>query len=407
MTTDTLVTDPAAASASRLPLGPLLLLSFAVFLTVTVEALPAGLMPEMAADLGVSAEQIGMLISVWALTVIVTSIPLARLLSRIERRVVVSAALTVFALANLGTALAPTMTVAIGARVVAAVAHGVFWAVVIVYATSLLPPSHWGRGLAIVTAGGTAATVLGLPLGTALAQTAGWRWAFAGAAVAALLTAAVILASMPRRGIEPSVSGAIPTGGRDRSLVPLLVFGVAAILIATGQFASFTYIRPYLEQAAGIDPAWAAALLFAYGAAGMVGVVLAGALADRMPRAALIVTVALFVVAFVVLAVAPAQTVAVIAALGVWGVAMGALFPLLQSTLMRVATERTRMLAGAGIVVFFNVGITIGPWLGGLLVAERSPTAPLVASALLLLAAGVLVVVGLIVARAALRPAPA
>jgi predicted MFS family arabinose efflux permease len=132
----------------------------------------------------------------------------------------------------------------------------------------------------------------------------------------------------------------------------------------------------------------------------MAGVVLAGILADRFPRASLIVTVGLFVVAFAVLAVAPSSVVAVVAALAVWGAAMGALFPLLQSTLMRVATERTRMLASAGIVVFFNVGITIGPWLGGILVAG-SPAGPLAASAVLLAVAGALVVAGLALARTA------
>lgn len=403
MSTDTLPTV-AAEPRPRLPIGPLLLLSFAVFLTVTVETLPAGLLTEMSGDLRASADEIGMLISVWALTVIVASIPLTRLLRRLDRRLVVAGALAVFAAANLATALSPTLAVALATRVAAAIAHGVFWAVVIVYATSLLPRTHWGRGLAIVTAGGTAATVVGLPLGTTLAQAAGWRWAFVIAAAAALLAGAAIALVMPRAAAAASVDAgpedsAIPA--RDRSLLPLLVFGGAAVLIATGQFTSFTYIRPYLETAAGFDPAWAAPLLFAYGAAGLVGVGLAGILADRMPRAALTVTVALFVAAFAALALLPAQPAAVVAALAVWGAAMGALFPLLQSTLMRVATERTRMLASAGIVAFFNAGITIGPWLGGRLVAT-SPTAPLVASAALLLGAGALVVVGLVLAREAL-----
>ncbi|MGB4778304.1 MFS transporter, partial [Microbacterium sp.] len=199
---------------------------------------------------------------------------------------------------------------------------------------------------------------------------------------------------------------------RDRTLVPIIVFGVSAVLIATGQFASFTYIRPYLEGAAGIEPSWVATLLLVYGLAGIVGVVLAGALADRMPRAALVGTVALFVGSFLLLAVAPlvvaplaagpTVTALVIAAMAVWGVAMGALFPLLQSTLMRVASERTRTLASAGIVVFFNVGITIGPWAGGALLSA-SPTAPLIVSALLLAVAGILVVVGLVLARERLR----
>src|SRR5688572_18389265 len=138
------VTTTARAEASapaRLPLRALLILSFGVLVTVTAESLPAGLMPEMSADLGVSPMQIGLLISVWALTVIVTSIPLAKAFSRVDRRLVVGVSLAVFALATMATALAPSYDFAFAMRIVSAAAHGVFWAVVIVYASSLLAPS--------------------------------------------------------------------------------------------------------------------------------------------------------------------------------------------------------------------------------------------------------------------------
>ncbi|WP_214467741.1 MFS transporter [Microbacterium flavescens] len=395
---------PASAPVARFPLRPLLILSFGVLVTVTAESLPAGLMPEMAADLAVSPMQIGLLISVWAITVIVTSIPLARATSRIDRRLVVGISLGVFALANVATAFAPAYAFAVAARVVAATAHGVFWAVVIVYATALLAPGHLGRGLAIVTAGGTAATVAGLPLATLLAQAWGWRATFVALGAVALVVGVVVMRGMPRHvPARPDTSERAQGFWRDPSLPALAAFGLASILIAVAQFASFTYIRPYLGVSASIDAEWAAALLFLFGAAGMVGVVAAGFLADRFPRASLTGILVLFVAVFAVLTLAASNLVAVIAALAAWGFALGAMFPLLQTTLMRVSTERTRTLASAGIVVLFNIGIAVGPWLGGATGGETSPTSTTAVSASAMLLAAVVGGVGLALAGRRMR----
>jgi len=396
---------PASASVARFPLRALLILSFGVLVTVTAESLPAGLMPEMSADLGVPPLQIGLLISVWAVTVIITSIPLARATARIDRRLVIGVSLAIFALANVATAFAPVYGFALAARVAAAMAHGVFWAVVIVYASALLTPSHLGRGLAIVTAGGTAATVVGLPLATVLAQAWGWRITFVALGAVALVVGAVVLRGMPRHvPVAPSAEARAGGFWRDPSLPALAAFGAAAILIAVAQFASFTYIRPYLEISASIESSWAAVLLFVYGAAGMVGVVVAGFLADRFPRAALTAILVLFVAVFTVLTVAAASIVAVVAALVVWGFALGAMFPLLQTTLMRVSTERTRTLASAGIVVLFNIGIAVGPWLGGVTGGDTSPTATTAVSASAMLVATAVGLVGLVLSGRRLRP---
>jgi predicted MFS family arabinose efflux permease len=387
-----------------MPLRALLLLSAAVLVTVTAESLPAGLLPEMAADLRVSPDQIGTLISVWALTVIVTSLPMARILASRDRRLVLGIALAVFAVANLATAVAPGYGLVLATRVVAAVAHGVFWTVVIVYATSLLSPTHLGRGLAIVTAGGTLATALGLPAATLLAQGVGWRAAFVILALTAAVLAVVIVRTMPssRPGGQ---TGDRTTGGylRDRSLPAILTFSVVAVLIAMAQFASFTYVRPYLSIAASIEPEWAAGLLLAYGAAGMLGVVLAGYLADRFPRSSLSVVLIVFAAAFALLTVAAGSLPAVIVGLAIWGLVFGAVFPLLNAVLMRTATERTRPLASAGIVVFFNIGIAAGPWLGALSGGATTPAHATAVSASAMVLAAALGTVGVLLARRAGR----
>jgi predicted MFS family arabinose efflux permease len=389
-------------SPERFPLGALLLLALAVLVTVTAESLPTGLMPEMAASFRVDPLSIGLLISVWAITVIVTSIPLARATASIDRRIVVAVSLAVFALANVATALAPGYAFALGTRVAAAVAHGVFWAIVIVYATSLLAASHLGRGLAIVTAGGTAATVVGLPGATILAQLSDWRIAFGIIGIGALALSAVVLVWMPRA--KPSAAEeSVPRGGvlRDATFPAVLAFGVASVLIALAQFTSFTYIRPYLEEQAGFDAAWSGPLLLVFGVMGIVGVGLAGVLVDRRPRASLTGTLVLFALALIVLTLWPGSRVLVVSGVALWGLAMGAVFPLIQTTLMRTASERLRLLASAGVVVFFNVGIGVGSWLGGVLDGAWPVTANTAVSAVtMFVAAGLVIAGGVLGARA-------
>lgn len=405
MTTSTVSVTPPSAIVTRFPLGALLLLSLGVFVTVTAESLPAGLMPEMAADLGVDPLRIGLLVSVWALVVIGTSIPLTRATRRIDRRVVVAASLAVFALANAATAFSPSYEFAFGTRVVAAVAHGVFWAIVIVYASSLLSRTQLGRGLALVTGGGTAATVLGLPAATALAQVTSWRVAFAGMGIGMLALAAVVLRRLPRSVVVPVPAGEREPLRQDRSLAPLLAYGTAGLLIGLAQFLSFVYIRPYLGDAAGIADGWASALLFVYGAAGIAGVAVSGTLADRFPRTALTATLLAFAAAFAALALLPHHTVVVVVALGLWGAGTGAMFPLIQTALMRAASDRLRDLASASLVVLFNVGIAGGSWAGGQLTATYGPTANMAVSAAVVLLAAVGTTLGAVfAARPDIRP---
>jgi len=394
MTSSTDLVALVPPTAQRLPLGALLLLSLGVFVTVTAESLPAGLMPEMAAELGVDPLRIGLLVSVWALVVIGTSLPLTRATRRIDRRIVVATALAVFALANVATAFAPSYEFAFGTRMVAAVAHGVFWAIVIVYASSLLTGSQLGRGLAIVTGGGTAATVLGLPAATALAQVTSWRFSFAAMGIGMLLLAVVVLRRLPRSVVVPVPAGAREPLLRDRSLPALVAFGLAGLLIGLAQFLSFVYIRPYLADAAGVPDAWVSVLLFVFGAAGMAGVAVAGLLADRFPRAALTATLVVFALAFGALALFPGRIAVVVIALALWGAVTGAVFPLIQTALMRAASDRLRDLASAAVIVLFNVGIAAGSWAGGQLATAYGPTAnPAVSGAAALLAA-VLATVG-------------
>ena len=370
--TETSTLQTPLAGRERTPWFALLTLAFAVFATVTVEMVPAGLLPAMSADFGVSASSIGLLVSLWAVTIIVASLPIVRLTARVDRRTLIVGALAVMAVANTLTAIAPGYEFALASRVVAAMAHGAFWSVVMVYATSLVPASAAGRTVAIVSAGASGATVAGIPLGTVVGQVADWRLVFGALALALALIAIVIRLRLPSSpGASPGPAdaaggtGAVRGRRVDHSIRPVLAAAVACTFTAAASFTLFTYISPYLTEVAGLPSAWVGPLLLGFGVAGIGGLVAAALTADRWPVASLTSMTVLFAAALATLGLAPQSTPAVIAGLLVWGLAIGGLPAMLQSRLLGVASPALRGTASALMVVFFNGGIALGATLGG------------------------------------------
>ncbi|WP_448810765.1 MFS transporter [Agromyces bauzanensis] len=383
-------TRSPAPPTTRTPWFALIVLAFAVFATVTVEMVPAGLLPAMSAAFEVSAAQVGLLVSLWAAVIIVTSLPAVRLTARVDRRTLIVATLAVMAFANLVTALAPTFEVVLVVRVVAAIAHGTFWSVVMVYATSLVDASISGRTVAIVSAGASGATVVGIPLGALVGQVADWRLVFAGLGAVLTVAAAVIGRRLPRlAGGPPTARG---EGHRDRSFAAVLAAAIACLLTAAASFTLFTYVAPYLTDVAGLPSSWISPLLFAFGAAGIAGLAIAAVTSDRWPIASLVLMSALFAAGLGTLGIASQSAPAVIGGILAWGLAIGGLPAMLQSRLLGVASPALRGLASALMVVFFNAGISLGATLGGVLESGVGLVAAAFAAASLAALAGVAVV---------------
>ncbi len=158
---------PGVDPSFRFPWVGILTLAACVFLSVTSEMLPTGLLSEMSGDLGVEESRVGLLVSVFAVAVVVSSAPLAALTRRVPRHALLLAVLAVFATSNLLTALAPTFELVTATRVLGGLAHGLFWAVVGAYSAHLVPPALIGRAVALTVGGGSLAFVLGVPVGTA------------------------------------------------------------------------------------------------------------------------------------------------------------------------------------------------------------------------------------------------
>ena len=389
------VTESARVRAPRLPWPGLLLLAAGVFLSITIEMLPTGLLPEMSGGLGVAEPFIGLLVSIFAFTVVVTSTPLTALTSRMPRHGLLVAVLIVLGLTTLASALVPEYWMLAAVRVVGGVAHGLFWAIVASYASRLVPDHQIGRAVSVTLGGGTLALVAGVPATTLLGQAMGWRPVFAIVAGLTLLGALAVWRFLPPVGSQDGATAARFRRG-DRALGPvLLVCGVTAATML-GQYAVFTYVALLITDVIGLRAGAVGPMLFMYGVTGAIGLVVAGSPLARRPTVAIVVAMAVAALSLVVLGLAPG-VVASLVAFAVWGLAFGAVSPLLQTRLLQSAPARQRDAASALYTTAFNVGIGGGALVGAVLF-ERIGV-----QGLPLLYAAVLAVVAVVLVGAATR----
>ncbi|MDR5692453.1 MFS transporter [Agromyces indicus] len=388
----------AATPTAALPWKPLIALASAVFLSITIEMIPMGLLPEMSADLGVGEPLVGLLVSVFAFAVVVTSAPLTALTRRMPRRTLLTAVLVLLGLTSIASALVPEYWMLVAVRVLGGVAHGVFWALVGAYPARLVAHGQLGRAVSTVLGGGTIALIAGVPISTALGQALGWRPVFVLVGVLTLAGALVVRAVLPTDAAAPAAIR--PATGSTAAIRVSEAGGMAAVLavcvvtavVMIGQYAALTYVAPILTDVVGAAPEAVAPLLFASGLAGAAGLVVAGSPIARNSVRALVVAMTAIAIALVVMAAEPGLWPAVIAYTA-WGFAFGAVPPLLQTRLLQAAPPERRDAASALYTTAFNIGIGGGALLGGLLFGAFGVGAVPLAYAVMLVAASVIVVV--------------
>jgi predicted MFS family arabinose efflux permease len=375
----------------------LAVLSASAFVYVTAETLPVGLLPQIAQGLSVSEADVGLLLTSYAVVAGLTTIPLTAITMGIPRHLLIAATVAAFAVAQLAAALAPTFLVLMLARLICALAHGVFWSAIAPVAARLAPPGQAGKATAMVFLGNSLAIVLGVPLGTAIGQWLGWRIAIGALAVAGVLGVVALLLVLPKMAALPQ-DLATRTAARLRASVAIIRSGpVAAVCAATavlviGQFAAYTYIAPLVRRDGGLQGFGLSALLLGYGMAGLFGNWFIGRHVDRRPGPLVTGCVALIVVALAALVPVLGPVPTVLAAL-VWGGAFTACPVALQAAILRVAPQ-ARDAASAVYVVAFQIGIGGGAFLG-----ERFVRAGLL-GVLPALAAGLAFAAGVIVLAA-------
>ncbi|MEV0799416.1 Cmx/CmrA family chloramphenicol efflux MFS transporter [Kribbella sp. NPDC050281] len=338
-------------------------LGLAIFAQGTSELMLAGLLPEIAGDLNVSIPAAGLLISAFAVGMLVGAPILAVVTLRWTRRTALLAFLAVFALTHVVGALAPSYGMLVATRIVGAFVYAGFWAVAAVTAIGLAGPEARGRAMSIVAGGLTIATIVGLPAGTVIGQHLGWRGAFWTVAVLSALAMIGVVATVPggRSATTPDLRAEL------RAMInPKLWLAYGTTAMSTAAYlVIFSYLAPLLTESTGLTEGWVPVVLALYGVGALAGITIGGRTADARPFTTLHVGIGGGIAASIVLALGtgtPWIAVVAIVLVGAFGFANN---PAINTRVFGLAGSAPTLAAAFNISAF-NVGITIGPWLGGL-----------------------------------------
>ncbi|TMR28697.1 Cmx/CmrA family chloramphenicol efflux MFS transporter [Actinomadura geliboluensis] len=339
-------------------------LGMAIFAQGTSELMLAGLLPEMATDLGVSVPDAGLLISAFAIGMLAGAPVLAVLTLRWPHRRTMLAFLAVFVLTHVVSALAPGYWLLFAMRIVGAFVYAGFWAVAAATAVALVPQNARGRAMGVVAGGLTVAAIVGLPAGTMIGQHLGWRAAFWAVAAMSAAAMAGVAATIPA-GRTGSAAPRVLAELRAVAVPRLwLLYGTTA-LATSGLLVTFGYLGALLTETTGIAEAWVPGVLALYGVGALIGITAGGRTADTRAVPTLYAGFAGLTVVSVLLALTAESPVPVVALVFLLGFVGFATNPTLNTRAFGMVDGAATLVA-AGNVVAFNIGITVGPWLGGL-----------------------------------------
>ncbi|MET9427385.1 Cmx/CmrA family chloramphenicol efflux MFS transporter [Streptomyces sp. NPDC003036] len=339
------------------------ILGLSVFALGTSEFMLSGLLPPIAADMDVSIPRAGLLISAFAIGMVIGAPLLAVATLRLPRKTTLITLITVFGLGQVAGALAPSYGVLFASRVISALACAGFWAVGAAVAIATVPFGARARAMAVMIGGLSIANVLGVPAGAFLGEHLGWRsafWAVALASAIALVGVVTLIPRIPRPEVRPRLRRELAIY-RDRHV--WLAVAITA-LAAGGVFCAFSYLAPLLTDVAGLDAGWVPTVLALFGIGALVGTTIGGRVADAHLFGVLLSGIAASTVFLVALALFASSPVAVITLSFLLGVSAFYTAPALNARMFNVAGAAPT-LAGATTTAAFNLGNTGGPWLGG------------------------------------------
>lgn len=344
-------------------------LGLSVFALGTSEFMLSGLLQPISRDLGISIPQAGLLISAFAVGMVVGAPVLAAATLRLPRRTTLITLLIVFGFGQVAGALAPTYEVLFASRVVSALACAGFWAVGAAVAVSLVSVNVRARAMAVMVGGLSIANIVGVPAGSLLGQHAGWRSAFWAVAVMSAVALAGVVALVPRT--QPPTGEDRPRLRRELRIyadkqVWLTVLAIA--LNAAAVFAVFSYLAPLLTDVAGLRESWVPTVLALFGLGGLIGTAIGGRVSDGHLFGTMYAGITASAVALALLALLARSSVAAVALALLLGVTAFMTAPALNTRMFDVAGAAPT-LAGATTTSSFNIGNTVGPWLGGLVIS--------------------------------------
>ncbi|WPW30644.1 MFS transporter [Streptomyces atratus] len=390
----TAATTPSERTAlpARTPLrGRLAVVSvmLGIFSIVTTEILPIGLLTSIGSDFAVSDGTAGLMMTMPGLLAAVSAPLVTVVTARVDRRVMLCAFMLLLALADFLVAAATDYRLVLVSRVMVGITIGGFWSIGAGLAGQLVRPASVGRATAVVFSAVPLGSVLGVPAGTFIGGLAGWRTAFVAMGVLTMGVLALMLLVIP----------ALPPTQVTRASVLRTVLGrtgtrfalLLTFLIVLSHFATYTYVTPFLEQITRADPALITVFLLVYGAAGIVGNFVGGALVTRRPRVAVSLAAGLIATATALLPVLGRWEAGAVALLIVWGVAYGAV-PVCSQTWFAKAAPDAPEAASVLFTASFQATFALGALAGGAVLDHLSLSAVMLlggaVAALVLVVAG-------------------
>ena len=340
-------------------------LSLSVFGLVTAEFLPPSVLTPLASDLGVSLGAAGQAVTATAVVGAFAALLVPVVTSRWDRRLVLLGLLLLLGVSNLMTAAAVNLPMLLAARVVLGVSLGGFWSMAAATTMRLVPMPVLPRAMSIVFTGVTVATVSAAPVGAYVGDLLGWRATFLIAGLVGVAALACLWRTLPRLkpGATAGLKDLAEVAVRPRAMVVL----ASVVVVISGHFAGFTYIRPVLEQVVRLDVAAISLVLLAFGCAGFIGNFLGAFLAERDPKLAIVTGSGLMTAAMTALVALGATPWLAAVALTVWGLAFAMLPVGFQAWMVADVPDRPE-LAGGLLTAAFQVAIASGAVAGGLLV---------------------------------------
>nr|WP_230412454.1 MFS transporter [Pseudomonas syringae] len=370
--------------AAPVPLS-LLILALSAFAIGTTEFVIMGLLPDVAADLGVSIPGAGWLVTGYALGVAVGAPFMAMATAKLPRKAALVTLMGIFIIGNLLCALASDYNVLMFARVVTALCHGAFFGIGSVVAAGLVPANRRASAVALMFTGLTLANVLGVPLGTALGQYAGWRSTFWAVTVIGVIALIGLIRFLPTNRNEEKLDmraelGALRGAGIWLSLTMTALFSAS-------MFTLFTYIAPLLGEVTGVPPNGVTWTLLLIGLGLTAGNVIGGKMADRRLSSTLIGVFVSMAVISTVLSWTSTALIPTEITLFLWAVAAFAAVPALQINVVTFGKAAPNLVSTLNIGAF-NVGNALGAWVGGSVIAHGLglTSVPLAAAILAVLA---------------------
>jgi len=346
----------------RFPIAALLALALAGFITILTEALPAGLLPQISADMHISGAMAGQFVTLYAVGSLVAAIPLITATQGVRRRPLLLIALAGFVVANTITSLSVNYVITLVARFMAGVSAGLVWALLAGYAARMVPDEKKGRAIAIAMVGTPLALSLGVPAGTFLGSLVGWRTCFG---IMSLMALGLMVWVRIR---VPDFSG-LPASKRLALGQVFTLAGVRAVLFVVLTFVLahnifYTYIAPFLASANMAERTDLILLIF--GVASLLGIWVTGVLVDRYLRMLTLMSTALFALSAFVLGMMSDIPAAVYMAVAAWGLSFGGAATLFQTAIARAAGNAADV-AQSMLVTAWNLAIAGGGIIGGLL----------------------------------------